>query len=388
MDKALLDMIKRQQESMDWAKSIAAIPTIPESLQKTLSAASAGDLLASQQAKLASSIISSSAMDRLKMAELANITAVPSIFKDAGKYKSLFATDSIALHAAAQMKFLSGPSHLDLAFKNLSGITGSAFIADAIARMNPVLPSSFISQYTALDQFKGLADTLRSADVFGESISKTLRASLGDWREQFVLPALPQTVYETHGFNTSLTELPSEVFYGIAAEAGLTDAKRDIELFGPVVKGVNDEDLSQEELNTRCYQRIFRLENRFRTFVEEAMTKHYGEGWFKQLPGGVKQSVTTMREKKAAAGEDRTLVQCTDFSHYLEIVNNAVLWKVVFQPLFGTTRKADVIESLNRLKPVRDTAMHSNFVTREDWLMLWVETNRLLAVITKTAISG
>jgi hypothetical protein len=54
MEKGFLDLIKRQQESLDWAKSISKMPAIPESLHRTLSAGSVAGLLSSENGKLAS----------------------------------------------------------------------------------------------------------------------------------------------------------------------------------------------------------------------------------------------------------------------------------------------------------------------------------------------
>jgi hypothetical protein len=227
---------------------------------------------------------------------------------------------------------------------------------------------------------------MRSGDVFGEEIFKTLRASLGDWRE-IVLPTLPQSLYLSQGFDRAFTEHPTPVLFEVVSDAGLTDATLDIALFGPIVNDIGDENLSDEERNVRCYTRIFRLENRVRAFIREAMTKAYGEGWFKRLPADVKENLREIQERKTKAGEQRTLIECADFSHYIKIIFKGDLWRDVFQPLFATRRKEDVLESFNRLKPVRDTAMHCNVVTHDDWVMLYFETDRLLRIITRAAMS-
>ena len=113
------------------------------------------------------------------------------------------------------------------------------------------------------------------------------------------------------------------------------------------------------------------------------MTARFGNVWFKQLPADVKDNLEEVQKKKLKSGGDSTLIACTDFSHYTKIILKGDLWREVFSPLFGTRRKEDVQESLNRLKPIRDTAMHSNPVSHEDWVMLHFETDRLLKVIAK-----
>ncbi|MGJ7553352.1 Swt1 family HEPN domain-containing protein [Variovorax sp. RB3P1] len=389
MDKAFQDLIKRQRENEDLAARLSKIGTISDSLKKTMNSVSVASFLGTEQSRLAaSSLTSHIESSRLAASNFLKYTTpvVPSYISEIEKIKnSLSAGNLIALSASSHVKSIADLARrhdfqLGGAFKNIDigSIAKTAFIGDAIKRLAPVIGSDFLASH-ALSKFKDLSSVLHAGNVYGESISKTLRENLGDWRGDVVVPIYAQTLYETQGFNKGLTDLSPTVFYEVVAEAGL--APSDVELFGPVVNDVSDEDLAQEERNARCYSRIFRLENRIRAFFEEAMRMRYGDSWFKQLPGDVKTSLKELQIRKAEAGVHLSLMQCTDFSHYLQILNNGNLWKEVFQPLFNATRKADVIESFNRLKPVRDTAMHSNWVSQEDWLMLYVETERLLKIM-------
>ena len=51
----------------------------------------------------------------------------------------------------------------------------------------------------------------------------------------------------------------------------------------------------------------------------------------------------------------------------------------MFKPVFG--RAEDVRESFQRLFPVRITTMHARLITRDDELLLLVETKRVLKAI-------
>lgn len=53
-------------------------------------------------------------------------------------------------------------------------------------------------------------------------------------------------------------------------------------------------------------------------------------------------------------------------------------WKILFEPLFH--RKEDVVESLQRLAPLRVDTMHARpmNITNADLLMLYVETTRIV----------
>lgn len=341
-------------------KSMSAVESFSKMFEKE-------QFAASQIAKFAAPVVPSYIGDAIKLSKSLSESTAMSQMKPI-----------IDSHALQHLKIGETIKNLELGnvFKSLE-------IGSAIDRLIPKIPRLFASEISALEQFRSLRNVIRSADVFGEAHSKALRASLGDWRGNLLVPTLAQSLYITQGFDRGLTQLPNEEFFGVVSEAGLTHPSTDIELFGPVIVDVGDEDLSQEELNAKCYARIYRLETRLRIFIDEAMTARFGKGWFKQLPADVKDNLKEVQEKKRNAGEDRTLIECTDFSHYIKIIFKGDLWRDVFCPLFGTRRKEDVQESLNRLKPIRDTAMHSNPVSHEDWVMLHFETGRLLKVISK-----
>lgn len=387
MSKSLQDLIKQQQAREDLVTKYVVPPSLTDTIAK-MNRDSLGGILAHQQRlSAAESLNKMFEWDRLASAQLLKMTTpvIPSYISDAVNLSKKLSEST----AIGQTKSIIGSAawhHLKIGetFKHLE--IGSAFknlaIGGAIDRLVPKIPPLFSSETFALEQFRNLGSVIRSADVFSEAHSKALRASLGDWRGTLVMPTVTQSLYVTQGFDRGLTELPDEEFFGVVSEAGLTHPSADIELFGPVIVDVGDEELSQEELNAKCYARIYRLETRLRIFIDEAMTARFGKSWFKQLPNDVKEKLVELQEKKKKAGEVRTLIECTDFSHYIKIIFKGDLWRDVFSPLFGTRRKEDVQESLNRLKPIRDTAMHSNPVSHEDWVMLHFETGRLLKVIS------
>jgi hypothetical protein len=388
MSKSLQEIIKQQQAREEMLSKYAGVSSVTDTLAK-MNRDSLSGILAHQ--KSMSAVESFSKMfekEQFAASQIAKFAApvVPSYIGDAIKLsKSL--SESTAMSQMKPIIDSHALQHLKIGetIKNLElgNVFKSLEIGSAIDRLIPKIPRLFASEISALEQFRSLRNVIRSADVFGEAHSKALRASLGDWRGNLLVPTLAQSLYITQGFDRGLTQLPNEEFFGVVSEAGLTHPSTDIELFGPVIVDVGDEDLSQEELNAKCYARIYRLETRLRTFIDEAMTARFGKNWFKQLPNDVKENLIELQAKKSKGGEVRTLIECTDFSHYIKIIFKGDLWRDVFSPLFGTRRKEDVQESLNRLKPIRDTAMHSNPVSHEDWVMLHFETGRLLKVISK-----
>jgi hypothetical protein len=54
-------------------------------------------------------------------------------------------------------------------------------------------------------------------------------------------------------------------------------------------------------------------------------------------------------------------------------------WEDIFKPFFG--RAESVMESFQRLYPIRICTMHARLITQDDELYLYVETKRILSAI-------
>jgi hypothetical protein len=329
MDKAFQDFIKRQRETEDLVAGFSKAGTISDSLQKSLSSNSIASFLADEKSRSAiSSVVAQAESAKLEASKILKYSnpVVPSFISEAAKMRESFLSkDLIALSTSSHFKSIAefASKHkfeIGSAYKHIDigSTVSNAMIGDAIARLAPALSTAFLASH-ALDQFKDLSKVLQVRHGFGESISKTLRDSLGDWRGQLVVPRSPQHMYVEHGFDRGLTDYPSELFFEVVSEAGLADSSNDIGLFGPVINDSDDGNLSQLELNTRSYARLYQLENRLRSFINNAMTAKYGKGWVKVLTVDVKDNLHEIQEKKKAKGEERTLIECTDFSHYVKI---------------------------------------------------------------------
>lgn len=388
MSKSLQDLIKQQQAHTEMVSKHLGALSASDTMAKTHK--DSLNVIVANQRSLSATHSLSRMFDRDRLASIGLLKmaapVVPSYISDAINLAKNTA-ESTALSQAKAIIDSSDRHHFIIgsAIKKLElgNASKSMAIGAAIGRLTKNVSPFFVSETFALERFKSLGRLVHSAEAFGETHSKALRASLGDWRGTLAVLTSTQSLYVTQGFDRGLTALPDEEFYGVVSDAGLNAPSSDIELFGPVIVGIGDEEVSQEERNAKCYARLYRLETRLRNFILEAMTAKFGKGWIKQLPNDVRENLKEIQHKKKGAGENRALIECTDFSHYIKIISKGDLWRDVFSPLFGTRRKEDVQESLNRLKPIRDTAMHSNPVSHEDWLMLYVETGRLLKIISK-----
>jgi hypothetical protein len=215
---------------------------------------------------------------------------------------------------------------------------------------------------------------------FETEFTSTIRQSLGDWRDRFdpsmatlLNPTLRLGLYAERGFDFALTDFSEAAFSESVGLAGL-------ELRVP---GISDgEDLSEVEIglrrNATAFDDIQRFEFRIRRFIESRMLRIGGEHWMKQrVPGEILERWREKKKIALKAGQpDCPLIDYADFTDYKIIIEQANNWRDCFAPCFD--RKENVRESLQRLYPVRIAVDHTRFITRDDALMLLVETRRLL----------
>jgi hypothetical protein len=111
------------------------------------------------------------------------------------------------------------------------------------------------------------------------------------------------------------------------------------------------------------------------------MSDYFGLGWEKQqVPGDTRQQ---WKEKRATAlekkEEEQPIIAYADFTDYEKIIVQNKNWEAVFKPIFRS--KIDIQVSLQRLYPIRIQTMHAREITKEDFLLLTVEVNRILRAI-------
>jgi len=190
--------------------------------------------------------------------------------------------------------------------------------------------------------------------------------------EQLVDPMLRTAIYAEQGFDSDLTDFPSHAFDEGLRLAGL----RELE---------SAENVEVQQDGFARARTAFKLLQNFevavRRFIAHAMFSQFGPDWIKrQLPAGMREAWIEKREKAVDAGcIEQPLIDYADFTDYVEIIHRKDNWNIVFKQVFG--RKEDVRESFQRLFPVRIATMHARLVTREDELLLLVETKRVLKAI-------
>lgn len=237
-------------------------------------------------------------------------------------------------------------------------------------------------------ELKIIGRALNAVPSFDSEFSSLLRLDLGDWRDPVTVPhdayANPPARTETyveHGLNTELTDFPDAAFEESLAVTGIKgDSPALIALYGSPFPEPDDKE--GHTRNLYAYDWLFRFETQIRKFISQILAAEFGERWEKQqVPGTMRESWKEKRAKAESQGETLgPLIAYADFTDYIQLIIKKDHWPL-FAPYFG--RLEDVRESFQRLFPFRLGTMHSRIITKEDQLMLFVETRRLMNAILK-----
>jgi hypothetical protein len=251
-------------------------------------------------------------------------------------------------------------------------------------------PSGASSLVENLAKLKTLGGALE-LPAYGQESSAVVREMLGDWRRI----SLPEAVYsDWHarsnfyrqaGFDLSLVALPEPAF----TESLHVTSVWDSSVFTPVLREAEDTPLGQAASvegavrvrMVEVFDAITGFERRVRAFLVSALSRRYGAKWCKQrVPGSVLTSWKMKRKNALAQGQQQLdLIEYADFTDYVQIITRSDNWEELFSAVF--INKDDVTVSFQRLYPLRHATMHSREITKEDFVMLLVETRRVTQAI-------
>lgn len=244
---------------------------------------------------------------------------------------------------------------------------------------------------SAFAELQGIGHAVRNMPAFGENLSAALRTGLGDWRDAITWPpdifrdcSVRSDFYENLGFDRALTDFPPPAFEQSLDIAGFhSEMPVLVARYGRPVQQL--ENRVEEEALARtnaAYDWLLRLETQLRRFIDECLTEAFGEDWPKhRLPNGLYEQWQEKKKKaKQADGKEWPLISYADFTDYERVICRTDNWHEVFAALFG--RPESVRESFQRLYPIRLDTMHARPITQDDELLLYVETRRLVKVIT------
>jgi Swt1-like HEPN len=268
-------------------------------------------------------------------------------------------------------RFLSGTSGLQEAMESMQ------------AQWRDIEKSA--SSFASFVELQSIGLGLENIPAFDDSLAAALRIDLGDWRdsilwkpEVFADEAARSSLYESLGFNRSLTAFTVPVFERSLDIAGLRRTRPTlVTLYGEPIPAIDDDAKEGLVRTNTAHEWLLRLETQLRAFIDKEMTKAFGTDWPNhRLPNGLYNDWQEKKKKAVeAGGSEMPLIAYADFTDYERVICKGDNWRVVFTRFFG--KPESVRESLQRLCPIRICTMHARPITKEDELLLFVEAKRL-----------
>lgn len=264
---------------------------------------------------------------------------------------------------------------------------------EELAVLISTLKSPWVNCINPVESFESIAHLASVGKAlvptaYDSLASDTLKSLLGDW-SQDTLPSgissdwrARQQFYFDHGFDRLLTTLPEPTFTESLRETRVL--RHDI---FPAKSFPTEISKKKRKLNFRAlrrrdtYQLLDLLETYLREFIHEKMIALVGPGWEKRrLPADIYEAWQRKRQEAVKKGrKEEKLINYSDFSDYVKIIERSENWREIFEPLF--VRKTNAQESFYRLQPLRIDVAHYRVVTKEDYLLVLVESRRILKAI-------
>lgn len=276
-------------------------------------------------------------------------------------------------------------------------------LLSSLSALQPSWPNASIG-LASIEGMTGLMSLHNAVatNPFGDAARDALQSLLGTWdmsrlTDSILLePEARTKFYLDQGFDARLTAFPSPAFSDALFQSGLLRP----DLFSPVFpraemgyRPLKEKDQeSEENLKTddekdlkaillRAYDIISNLEIRLREFLMAAMEEVFGKGWMKQrVPGEIYKQWKEKRDTAVSKGEkEQPILWYADFTDYERIITRKDNWKDTFEGKF--INMMDLQVSFQRLYPIRNCTMHTRPLTKEDYVLLTVEAQRILRAI-------
>lgn len=293
--------------------------------------------------------------------------------------------------AATFEKFATGVT--DVIPREMAKVSAGLVALDESGRIGKKMRDE-LSGASALSQ---LTAGLFDHPPFDDACATAMRQALGDWRDIAAFPIslldaplARSEFYYGLGFDRSLTDMPTPAYMDmvdaidlrIPQPIGPAPSRPYLPELDTPVADIDDAG-AVPHLNRKAYRKLYIVETSLRGFIDPLMCATYGSDWLQERMPELHGELERKRNKDIAAGRDLApLMAYADFTDYHEIIVRRTHWNDVFRAYFQ--RKQDISESLLRLYPARNCTMHGRVVTREDYLLVLVEVNRILKAIRRT----
>jgi hypothetical protein len=193
--------------------------------------------------------------------------------------------------------------------------------------------------------------------------------------------------YRNTGFDERLTLLPEPAF---TQSLNLSEIiGTNLLAFPSIPKETAEPSADEEEKPfetvkqrmVSTYDILLTFEIQLRDSLIAAMTDRFGPKWdIQRVPGPILNSWRRKRQEAVNRSEPvQPLIHYADFTDYVQIVIRKDNWNEIFSPAFCNLDDAKV--SFQRLHPIRLCTMHARPITKDDFLLLLVETQRILKAL-------
>jgi hypothetical protein len=337
--------------------------------------------------KLAESLRASS-LTSVALKNLTSLTSTSNLAREALERSKQFSLPTLSLTQDYLGVFQT--QHADLLKTARVNLLDGGLVETLAKMRSPWLNVNNVTEsITGVVGLHALGLSLTTRPSFDLATTQLVRNGLGDWRDfstpstSSVLEAPDREIYyRERGLEPTLIEFPAEAFEQLADDTGLTTGINAlISLFdtGPQGTGLSEAALHRA---TVAYRLLLQLEVCLRRFIHGAMKEEFGEDWPRhRLPPNIYELWKDKQSKAEAKGEAPcALIEYADFTDYLTIIQRRDNWSAVFKSMFQ--RKEDVVESLQRLGPLRLSTMHARptNITNGDIIMLLSETTRIVGI--------
>ncbi len=244
---------------------------------------------------------------------------------------------------------------------------------------------------SSMQGFAGLAalgGALNSSQPFG--IEATIRKLLGNWRGDALISELLRSAegraafYRDHGLDPRLVAFPTDVYGSVLDAAGLSVPQLLVrsEPSPETIDGGEEIELAPAYM-IEAYGLIIGFERELRRFINRRMTEACGTNWMKhRVPGDMLAKWCSKQKADTEAGRpEHDPLDYADIGDAATIIVRKDNWREVFAAVF--IRSGFIEESIARLVPYRNSAMHGRDFIPEDVLFVRSELGQLVRAIRR-----
>ena len=162
---------------------------------------------------------------------------------------------------------------------------------------------------------QGIGHALKDMPAFGHALGAALRVNLGDWRDTITWPREIFTDLEARedfyvglGFDPALTDFPAPAF---EESLHIADLRREppplVDLYRSPIPAADDDEGEEALARTNmAHGWLMSLETQVRRFIDEQMTKEFGDDWPKhRLPNGLCDKWQEKKQGRNVVGAEK-----------------------------------------------------------------------------------